>query len=207
MRLKTLLLMLACATTAFALSGCGSSEESGSGGEGGEQDRSQTQAEDTQREDTAERAEAPEDKSLTVSIPEMQNVDQAEVPNAAYNDEQALRDHAAIHVASTGYPWQEVANVYLAGHALGYQGTPSWHAFRDLGQLEEGDEIYVTDANGTEYTYEVFRESFDVEPTQVEVIQPIEGRNILSLQSCTLPDYEDRVIVQAELTETEPSQV
>jgi sortase A len=207
--------MLASLTMVLALSACGSSEESGDE-EGGSQDQDEnaqqedTQQEDTQQEETAEQAAAPQDKTLKVNVPKMQNVNNAEVPNVPYTQqaidngvaEQALKNHAAIHVESTGYPWEEEANVYLAGHALGYENTPSWQAFRDIGNLEEGDKIFVEDANGKEYTYEVFRESFDVEPTQVEVIQPQEDRNILSLQSCTLPDYEDRVIVQAELVES-----
>lgn len=213
MRLKTLLLMLVTAVMALSLSACGSSDEAtGDGGSGGGSENGgsengssggeeQSRGGETQQEATEEAAEVPEDKSLKVTVPKMQNMDNAEVPNATYDDEQALKENAAIHVDSTGYPWEEESNTYLAGHALGFENTPSWHAFRDLDNLEEGDEIYVEDANGKEYTYEVFRESFDVEPTQVEVIQPQEGRNILSLQSCTLPDYEDRVIVQAELKE------
>ena len=215
MRLKKLLFMLVAVATALSLSACGSSEE-GSGGDSGGEEQSQsgeTQPQTTANESEEASIEPPEDKSLTVDVPKMQNVNDAEIPNIPYTQqaidsgvaEQALRDNAAIHVDGTGYPWQEEANVYLAGHALGYQDTPSWHAFRDIGQLEEGDEIHVEDANGNQYTYEVFRESFDVEPEQVEVIQPQEGRNILSLQSCTLPDYQDRVIVQAELTETTPA--
>jgi len=31
------------------------------------------------------------------------------------------------------------------------------------------------------------------------VLKPVKGKNILSLQTCTLPDYSDRVIYQAEL--------
>jgi len=215
MRLKNLLFILACATVAFALSACGSSGESGNEGGGNQDQADETQSEDagqqdTGQEQTAEQAEAPQDKTLTVTVPKMQNVKNAEFPNVPYTQqaidsgvaEQALRNHTGIHVESTGYPWEEEANVYLAGHALGYQNTPSWHAFRDLGKLEEGDRIFVEDANGKRYTYEVFQESFNVAPTQVEVIQPKEGRNILSLQSCTLPDYEERVIVQAELVES-----
>lgn len=213
MRLRNLLLILACASLAFALVGCGSSGESGSD-EGGQDQGGEAQSEDTQQqEDSPEQVAAPEDETLTVTVPKMQNLDNAEVPNVPYTQEaidsgvaeQALRNHEAIHVDSTGYPWEEEANVYLAGHALGYENTPSWHAFRDLDNLQNGDEIFVEDANGNEYTYEVFRESFIVDPTDVEVIQPEEGRNILSLQSCTLPDYERRVIVQAELKETTPA--
>jgi sortase A len=63
--------------------------------------------------------------------------------------------------------------------------------------LHKGDKIFVTDANGERYVYEVFRE-FVVSPTQVSVTRPLEGRNILTLQTCTLPDYSRRLIVQAE---------
>lgn len=215
MRLKKLLFMLVAVAAALSLSACGSSEEGsgGSGGNSGGEEQSQggeTQQQETTANESEEASiEPPEDKSLTVTVPGMENVKNAEMPNVPYTQqaidsgvaEQALKENAGIHVDGTGYPWQEEANVYLAGHALGYENTPSWHAFRDIGELEEGDEIYVEDANGNEYTYEVFRESFDVKPTQVEVIQPQEDRNILSLQSCTLPDYQDRVIVQAELKE------
>ena len=37
-----------------------------------------------------------------------------------------------------------------------------------------------------------------VGPTQVSVTRPLEGRNIVTLQTCTLPDYSRRLIVQAE---------
>ena len=47
------------------------------------------------------------------------------------------------------------------------------------------------------YVYKVFRE-FVVEPTQVSVTRPVDGRNIVTLQTCTLPDYSRRLIVQAE---------
>jgi len=63
--------------------------------------------------------------------------------------------------------------------------------------LEEGDKIFVTDADGKRYVYKVFRE-FIVPPTQVSVTRPLEGRNVLTLQTCTLPDYSKRLIVQAE---------
>jgi sortase A len=38
-----------------------------------------------------------------------------------------------------------------------------------------------------------------VDPTNLSVINPIEGKNIVSLQTCTLPDYTKRVIYRAEL--------
>ena len=64
-----------------------------------------------------------------------------------------------------------------------------------------GDKVYVTDADGTRYTYEVFRE-FTVGPSNVSVTDSKPGKNIVTLQTCTLPDYSDRLIVQAELVDT-----
>jgi len=35
------------------------------------------------------------------------------------------------------------------------------------------------------------------------VLRPIKGKNIVSLQTCTLPDYTQRVVYQAELKKVE----
>lgn len=144
--------------------------------------------------------EGPEDKTLKITIPAMSRIEDDTVPSAAGDDTQALDDNAAIHLQGTGYPWQDEANVYLAGHRLGYPGTDSFLALYDQRSLESGDEIFVEDSEGTEYTYRVFDSSV-VSPTEVDVTQPVEGENILTLQTCTLPDYSERLITQAELVE------
>ncbi|MEJ7873004.1 MAG: class E sortase [Rubrobacteraceae bacterium] len=140
----------------------------------------------------------PQDKSLSITVPKMDRVEDATVPDAAGDDEEALGDYAAIHLKGTGFPWQEEANVYLAGHRLGYPNTESFLAFWDLDELQNGDEVFVEDADGTEYNYRVF-DSFIVNPDDTWVIDPVPGKNILTLQTCTLPDYSQRLIVQAEL--------
>lgn len=142
----------------------------------------------------------PEDKTLTVTVPKMERVADAAVPDVVGDDEEVLKNYAAIHLQGTGFPWQEEANVYLAGHRLGYPGTPSFLAFWDLDVLENGDEVYVTDANGKEYTYRVFEELV-VNPTDVWATEPVPGKNILTLQTCTLPDYAQRLIARAELVD------
>jgi sortase A len=147
-------------------------------------------------------AEEPEDKTLTLTIPEMARIKNDTVPYAAGTDEQALKENAAIHLKGSGFPWQEEANVYLAGHRLGYPNTDSFLAFWDLNKLEEGDKVFLTDADGTKYTYEVFREMV-VAPSDLSVTEPVEGKNVLTLQTCTLPDYSQRLIVQAELESIE----
>jgi sortase A len=146
-------------------------------------------------------ASGPEDKTLKLTIPEMNQIENDSVPTVRGTDMQTLGSHAAIHLAGTGFPWNDEANVYLAGHRLGYPRTASFLAFFDLNKLENGDQIYITDADGTRYTYEVFKE-FTVSPTDLSVTDPVEGKNILTLQTCTLPDYSHRLIVQAELVDT-----
>ena len=151
-------------------------------------------------EDKTLRATIPKDKTLKVTIPKMNRIEDSTFPDAAVDDEEALKNNAGIHQRGTGFPWQQEANVYLAGHRLGYPTEASFLAFWDLDALENGDEVLVTDANGTEYTYRVFKE-FVVNPTDVYVTEPIEGKNIVTLQTCTLPDYSKRLIVQAELVD------
>lgn len=141
----------------------------------------------------------PEDKTLRLTIPAMARIDDDEIPSSEATEEQ-LKNYAAVHLAGTGHPWEREANVYVAGHRLGYPNTESFLTFWDLNALEKGDKVFVTDANGTKYTYEVFKE-FTVSPTDLSVTEPIPNKNILTLQSCTLPDYSQRLIVQAELVE------
>ena len=140
----------------------------------------------------------PEDKTLTVTIPKMTRVENASVPYTSGDDEPALKEHAAIHLEGTGFPWQPEANVYLAGHRIGYPGYSSFLAFYDLDKLENGDEVLVTDANDTTYTYRVFK-TFVADPSDLSITEAVPGRNVVTLQTCTLPDYAQRLIVQAEL--------
>lgn len=142
----------------------------------------------------------PEDKALTLTVPGMERIEDDEIPTAPGTDHEALRNNAGIHLEGTGFPWQDEANVYIAGHRLGYPASGSFLAFYDQQNLEEGDEIFVTDSEGTRYTYRVFDE-FTTDASDISVTEPIEGKNILTLQTCTLPDYSDRIITQAELVE------
>jgi sortase A len=142
--------------------------------------------------------DAPNNSTLKLTIPEMERVREVPVYDGPANDEAALHD-GALHLRDTGFPWQTGANVYIAGHRLGFPGTKSYLVFWDLDRLENGDEVILTDENGTRYTYEVFEE-FVVNPGDMHVTQPVAGRNMVTLQTCTLPDYSQRLIVQAELT-------
>jgi len=143
----------------------------------------------------------PEDKTLELTVPAMARIEDDAIPYTTGDDEEALKTHAAIHLQGTGFPWDNEANVYIAGHRLGYPNTESWLTFWDLSSVSVGDDIYVTDANDTKYTYKVFK-TFVVSPSDTRVTDAPPGKNIVTLQSCTLPDYEQRLIVQGELTDT-----
>ena len=156
----------------------------------------------TQGEELA--ASAPNDTTLQLTIPKMARVEDLPVYDAPWDDEAAI-DASAAHLDSSGFPWQDGANVYIAGHRMGFPGTRSFLVFYDLDVLENGDEVFLTDADGTKYTYEVF-EQFVTDPYDWGPTDPEAGKSILTLQSCTLPDYTQRLIVQAELTKVEPGE-
>lgn len=156
----------------------------------------------TSDEEVAE--SAPKETTLKLTVPEMERVSDLNVYDAAWDDESAL-EAGAQHLQGTGFPWEEESNVYIAGHRLGYLGTDSYLVFYDLDKLEDGDEVFLTDSDGTRYTYEVF-ENFIAGPYDWSVTEPVSGKNIVTLQTCTLPDYSQRIIVQAELTEVEPGE-
>jgi sortase A len=142
--------------------------------------------------------EPPKDKTLKLTIPEMKQIEDDTIPTGAGTNEALFHDHAAVHLRDTGFPWQRTANVYIAGHRIGFPGTDSNLAFYDLEDLKNGDKVYLEDAEGREYTYQVFGKLV-VEPANLSVLRPIKGKNIVSLQSCTLPDYTNRVIYRAVL--------
>jgi sortase A len=142
--------------------------------------------------------EPPKDKTLKLTIPEMKQIEDDTIPTGKGTNEALFRDHAAVHLRDTGFPWQRTANVYIAGHRIGFPGTDSNLAFYDLEDLKKGDKVYLEDAEGREYTYQVFSKLV-VEPANLSVLRPMKGKNIVSLQTCTLPDYTNRVIYRAVL--------
>ena len=151
----------------------------------------------------------PATNDLWMTVPKMDLYD-----DYVANDESlAAMDAGAIKLPSTGFPWQEGANTYIAAHRIGYPGTESDYQFYDLPNLALGDRIYLGDANGTTYTYEVsgFKE---VLPSETYVTAPKAGRDMISLQTC-IEDYGDywtmgpnwyvRYVVQADRVSVDPA--
>lgn len=134
---------------------------------------------------------------MLLTIPKLSHLDESPIPTALGGDEEALKKNAGVHMEGTGYPWQKGSNVYISGHRMGYPGTPSFRTFYKLEELERGDEVILTDAGGTDYVYRVY-ETLKVGPEETNVTLPVQGKSIVSLQTCTLPDYTRRIIVRAE---------
>jgi sortase A len=146
-------------------------------------------------------ASPPADTMMSLSVPAMGISD---IPVVEGTSEASLSQGVG-HVPGTGFPWVPGSNTYIAGHRIGYPGTPSDHVFWNLPNLVQGDQILLTDSSGTTYTYAV-SEIFEVSPTDLSVTAPT-GDDVVTLQTC-IEDYGDywtpgpnwfvRYIVQAE---------
>lgn len=112
------------------------------------------------------------------------------------------------HVQTTALPiGGEGTHAVLTGH----RGLPSSKLFTDLDQLEVGDRFYIRILNST-LAYEV-TDIKVVEPTDVESLAVVEGKDLVTLVTCTpyginthrLLVTGERVIQDDETTELEIS--
>lgn len=140
-----------------------------------------SQDEDSQYEDSQgeEVANAPSDPTMSLSVPSL-GISGTPVVNE--NSEAALTA-GTMHLPGTGFPWEQGANTYIAGHRIGYPDTPSDRIFYDLPSISMGDEVTLTDANGETYSYAV-SEIFAVTPFDTWVTGPT-GADTVTLQVCT----------------------
>ena len=108
-------------------------------------------------------------------------------------------DRGLMHEPETSLPWDEGAgrNVFIAGHYLGWPGTASHLVFYNLDKLQSGDEVILEDSRGGLYRYRV-SEAFGAGPEESWVMGQEVGRDMLTLQTCIPPTYEDRLIVRAD---------
>jgi sortase A len=108
-------------------------------------------------------------------------------------------DNGVSHIPETSLPWSGTPqrNVYLAGHKLGWPGTGSHLVFYNLEDLRSGDEILLKNRQGHKYTYRV-SESFVTDPRDSWVMGQVRGRDMVTLQTCTGPGFEKRLIVRAD---------
>ncbi len=137
-----------------------------------------------EKPESASPAAVPADSTMSLTVPAMGISD---IPVVEGTTEASLAAGAGHYVGS-GYPWVPGSNTYIAGHRLGYPGTPSDHVFWNLPNLAMGDEIYLTDANGHTYTY-VVSDILEVPVNDLSVTGPT-GENTVSLQTC-IENYGD----------------
>lgn len=105
-----------------------------------------------------------------------------------------------VHEAATDLPWDNShqKNVFIAGHRIGWPGTPSRLAFVHLNDLSRGDEVLLEDRQGRAYRYRV-SESFIVRPVASWAMGEVRGRDTVTLMTCTpYPTFENRLIVRAD---------
>jgi sortase A len=111
----------------------------------------------------------------------------ADIPVVEGTSEASLSVGAG-HYTGSGYPWVPGSNTYIAGHRVGYPGTASDHVFYNLPNMVVGDQVIITDSNGTTYNYAV-SEILEVPITDLSVTAPV-GGDVVSLQTC-IEDFGD----------------
>lgn len=143
---------------------------------------------------------APSSSAMTLTVPKMGISGQA----VGEGVDEATLYNGPGHAPSSGYPWIPGSNTYIAGHVLGYSGTGSYMDFAALPSMTYGDQIYITDANGTKYTYTV-SDILQVSIYDTWVMNPT-GKDQVSLQTCIDPPaYDVRLIVRGDLTSVDPA--
>ena len=108
-------------------------------------------------------------------------------------------DTGLMHEPETSLPWDggTQRNVFVAGHYLGWPGTPSHLVFYNLDRLGRGDEVVLEDRRGRVYRYRV-SEAFGASPDDSWVMGQEVGRDMLTLQTCIPPSFEERLVVRAD---------
>lgn len=153
-------------------------------------------AEQQADEQEAAQATIPTNTALSLTVPS------AGIQNDPVTDSiaESVLANGAGKIPSTGFPWQQGANTYIAAHVYGYPNTGSWQQFARVPNMSMGDQIFLTDSNGTTYEYQV-SEILKVAPTDVWVAQPT-GQNVVSLQTCVGPNWSERLVVRGTLVGT-----
>ena len=108
-------------------------------------------------------------------------------------------DRGLMHEPETSLPWDGSAqrNVFIAGHYLGWPGTASHLVFYNLDKLRRGDEVILEDSQDRTFRYRV-SEAFEARPEDSWVMGQERGRDMLTLQTCVPPTFEDRLVIRAD---------
>jgi sortase A len=139
--------------------------------------------------------ETPSDAYMTLTI---EALGLYEVPVLSSADLEVL-DRDLMHEPETSLPWDGGAqtNVFVAGHYLGWSGTASHLVFHNLDKLRRGDEVFLDDRGGRVYRYQV-SEIIGATPDDSWDMGQVRNRDMLTLQTCVPPIFEDHLIVRAD---------
>ena len=74
------------------------------------------------------------------------------------------------------------------------ENTFSYCVFFRPDELVNGDEMLLEDSAGGQYLYRINKQVV-VGPDSVQVMNPVKSKSITTLQTCTLTDYKERLIV------------
>lgn len=134
--------------------------------------------------------------AMKITVPRLGLKDVA-VPTGSRQTE--LDDQGIMHLRGSGLPWMAGSNTFITGHALGYPRTRVPYAFYKLDKMKPGDKIFIQDKYGRKYAFVVY-DTMTVEPGDYWVTYPVEGKTVVSLQSCVpIPTFDHRLIVRGEL--------
>jgi sortase A len=185
-RSRLLVLLLLAALTLYALGTylfSSTSEETGDEPpEQADTPAVEQTAEDATNQQEAERAATPpEDPTLFLTVPRL-----GLYKHTVRNDRsEAALDLGAIKLPSTGFPWEKKdTNTYIACHRIGWPGTESYNQCLNLPAMQEGDEVLLEDTEGRVYEYRV-SDVFAVGPGDSWTTNPVAGKDVVSLQTCT----------------------
>jgi LPXTG-site transpeptidase (sortase) family protein len=118
--------------------------------------------------------------------------------NTTESEFQKTLEKGVLHYPNTASPGNE-GNVFLTGHSSYYPWAPGEYKeiFALLHKLEIGDTYSITN-KGETYTYKVHNK-FEVQPSEVEVLQQPKNQRISTLMTCTpVGTTLRRLIIQAE---------
>lgn len=135
-------------------------------------------------------------KGATVGIIRMESIN-VQAPIAYGTTDGILATHAGIFeeydpIGTKG------GNTAIAAHSSRYNYFCSYCYFQRIGELVPGDVVEVIWKNGITYRYRVTDVRSKVSPDDFSAFQRIEGKEILTLQTCTDGYEQYRTFVHAE---------
>lgn len=129
-----------------------------------------------QTDNTVETTEKPDPKKRAIGILQIDDIEfeQVIMPSASAND----LNVSIGHIPETSWI-DESGNIGIAGHRSKTYGRN----FNRLEELKTGSEIKLITKNG-EKSFEVV-ETLVVDPCEVWVLEPVDGKSMITLTTCT----------------------